>query len=90
MSRSKHKQNAVQWNPPKLAKDAELPFAAQQNVASATQATGLMPRPAQNEDESQNSAALYSTLPPKPVGNIGKGNPQNDESEIRFHRGQKA
>ncbi|MBR5224959.1 MAG: hypothetical protein IKV90_04765 [Clostridia bacterium] len=40
-----------------------------------------------NECECVNMQDLYATLPLKPQGNVGKGNPRNDKSEIEFHRG---
>ena len=86
MSTSKHKQRVFGWNPPKLPKDARLPFDEPQNVASATECTGIARQPLQNESECIHTADLYATLPLKPQGNIGKGNPRNDPDEIHFHR----
>ena len=86
ISKTKHRQTAYGWNPPPLPKDAKLPFDDPQNVVSATECTGLTPQPIMNESECVNYEDLYATLPLKPQGNVGKGNPNNDPSEIRFHR----
>lgn len=87
MSKSKHKQHAHQWDPPKLPKDAKLPFDDPQNVVSATECTGLTQQPVINTLEAQDYSNLYAIHPLKPQGNVGKGNPNNDPSEIAFHRG---
>lgn len=86
MSRSKHKQNAVQWNPPKLKEETVLPFDDPQYVVSATECTGLTQQPLMNQSECVDMADLYATIDLKPQGNVGKDNPNNDPSEIHFHR----
>ena len=87
ISKSKHRQSAYGWNPPPLPRDAKLPFDAPQNVVSATECTGLTQQPLIDENACTNIQDLYATLPLKPQGNVGKGNPRNDKSEIEFHRG---
>lgn len=94
MSRSKHRQhgcapqqrNAYQWNPPPLSPDAKTEFDHTQDVASATECTGLSQQPVLNESESVDLSKLYVIHEIKPQGNIGKDNPNNDPSEINFHR----
>ena len=88
MSRSKHRQqpNAHQWNPPPLVRDLKSPLCPEQNVASATECTGLEIRPVVNEVAAESYTDLYSIHEQKTQGNIGKGNPRNDPDEIRFHR----
>ena len=58
-----------------------------EQAASATECTGLMTQPAMNEAESRELSELYAIHTPKPQGNVGKGNPNNDPDEIAFHRG---
>lgn len=88
MSRSKHRQHggAKQWNPPPIAPDVKTPFSPTQNVVSATDCTGLEAQPVLSESAAENYAALYDIHVQKPQGNIGKDNPNNDPSEIDFHR----
>ena len=86
MSRTKHRQNAFQWNPPPLPRDKQTPFDPPQNVVSATECTGLTQQPVMNEAEAQTLSSLCAVHPLKPQGNVGKGNPRNDPSEIEFHR----
>ena len=88
MSRSKHRQQpaAHQWNPPPLVRDLKSPLRPEQNVASATECTGLEIRPVVNEVAAESYTDLYSIHEQKTQGNIGKGNPRNDPDEIRFHR----
>ena len=89
MSRTKHRQQqhpAQPWNPPPLAPDAPSAFDHPQNVASATECTGLEAQPVLSESAAEHYAGLYAIHGQKPQGNIGKGNPNNDPSEIRFHR----
>ena len=88
MSRSKHIQRggAKQWNPPKIKNDAELPLGRTENVASATECTGLEAQPAVSDQAARSYTRLYGIQAQKPQGNIGKGNPRNDPSEIAFHR----
>ena len=90
MSRSKHIQrgSAKQWNPPPLDRHAELPLSRTASVASATECTGLERRPVLSDEAAQSYTRLYGIHAQKPQGNIGKGNPRNDPSEIAFHRTQ--
>ncbi len=88
MSRSKHRQRGIQqWNPPPLTPDAPSSFAGTQDVVSATECTGLAAQPPLDEAAAHADAALGALHAQKPQGNPGKGNPNNDPSEIRFHRG---
>ena len=88
MSRSKHVQRgfAKQWNPPKVNKDMPLPLGRTENVASATECTGLERQPVVSDQAAESYAQLYGIHAQKTQGNIGKGNPRNDPSEIVFHR----
>ena len=88
MSRSKHVQRgfAKQWNPPKVKKDMPLPLGRTENVASATECTGLERQPVISGEAAESYTQLYGIHAQKPQGNIGKGNPRNDPSEIAFHR----
>ena len=88
MSRSKHVQRscAKAWNPPKVKKDMPLPLSRTGNVASATECTGLEAQPVIDEKAAESYAQLYGIHAQKTQGNIGKGNPRNDPSEIAFHR----
>lgn len=88
MSRSKHVQRgfAKQWNPPKVKKDMPLPLGRTENVASATECTGLEAQPVVSDQAAESYAQLYGIHEQKTQGNIGKGNPRNDPSEIAFHR----
>ena len=88
MARSKHHQRgAKQWSPPLLDSRDELPISAVASVASATECTGLEAQPVTSDTAAASYTQLYGIHAQKPQGNIGKGNPQNDPSEIRFHRG---
>ena len=91
MSRSKHIQHGgvKQWNPPPIDPGAELPLSRTENVASATECTGLERQPVISDEAAKNYAELYGIHAQKPQGNIGKGNPNNDSSEIAFHREEK-
>ena len=88
MSKSKHRQQsgAKQWNPPPQVKDMKSPFCPEQNVASATECTGLEIQPAVSDAAAESYTELYAIHEQKSQGNIGKGNPRNDPSEIAFHR----
>jgi len=88
MSRSKHMQHgcAKQWNPPKLKRDADLPLSRTENVASATECTGLERQPVISDMAAESYTQLYGIHAQKTQGNIGKDNPNNDPSEIAFHR----
>ena len=89
MSRSKHSQhpyNPHLWNPPPISPDAPRAFDHPQNVASATECTGLEARPVLSHSEAEHYTDLYKIHAQKPQGNIGKDNPNNDPSEIHFHR----
>lgn len=90
MSRSKHHQHggAKQWNPPPIMGKADLPLSRTENVASATECTGLEPQPVISREAAESYTQLYGIHAQKPQGNIGKGNPNNDPSEIAFHRTQ--
>lgn len=92
MSRSKHVQHGGvrQWDPPKTKKDADMPLGRTGNVASATECTGLEAQPAVSEMAAESYTELYGIHAQKSQGNIGKGNPRNDPSEIAFHRTEKA
>jgi len=90
MSKSHHRQHsrsACQWNPPPLAPDAPSVFLHPQSIASATECTGLEARPMLDRSEAEHAAGLYAIHQQKSQGNIGKDNPNNDPSEIEFHRG---
>lgn len=87
MSKSRHRQHgAMQWNPPPLVRDIKSPFCPEQNVMSATECTGLEIQPAVSQSAAESYTELYAIHEQKPQGNIGKGNPNNDPSEIHFHR----
>lgn len=87
MSRSKHRQHGVkQWNPPPLAPGVRTAIDPPQNVVSATDCTGLEAQPVLSDSAAEHVSALYAIHAQKPQGNIGKDNPNNDPSEIRFHR----
>ena len=88
MSRTKHRQRtgAQQWNPPPLRANTPSPFDAEKNVLSATECTGLTPQPVMSEDAGESLSSLYAIHEVKPQGNVGKCNPNNDPSEIDFHR----
>ena len=87
MSRTKHRQNAYQWNPPPIPKGSHAVYNQPQDVVSATECTGLTQQPVTNVLEAQDISDLYAIHQLKPQGNVGKGNPRNDKSEIEFHRG---
>ncbi len=87
MSKTKHRQSAGGWNPPPLPPDSPTVYDVPQNVVSATECTGLSQQPAMNVLEAQDLSDLYAIHQMKPQGNVGKGNPWNDPSEITFHRG---
>lgn len=88
MSKSKHRQHGGtrQWNPPPIQPGVETPFSRTQNVVSATDCTGLEAQPVLDENAAHNYADLRAIHAQKPQGNIGKDNPNNDPSEINFHR----
>lgn len=88
MSRSKHRQSpgAWQWNPPAPQEFADESFHVRKNVQSATECTGLMQRVPGDETSAESISSLYAIHMVKPQGNVGKDNPNNDPSEIRFHR----
>ena len=67
MSRTKHRQrmSAQQWNPPPLRANTPSPFDAEKNVLSATECTGLMPTPPQNDAEFMSYQDLHSMEIPK-------------------------
>lgn len=44
----------------------DLPFEENENIASATECTGLMPAPAETEEEAEDYARLYRVHPVKP------------------------
>lgn len=87
MSRSKHRQGVYQWNPPPLGKNTHTVYDQPQDVVSATECTGLTQQPVINVLEAQDYSDLYAIHQLKPQGNVGKGNPNNDPSEVAFHRG---
>ncbi|MGN0991520.1 MAG: hypothetical protein ACI4O4_08675 [Candidatus Ventricola sp.] len=88
MSRTKHRQHggARQWNPPPIPPETRAPFSPPQNVVSATDCTGLEAQPVLSDSAAEHVSALYAIHAQKPQGNIGKDNPNNDPSEINFHR----
>jgi len=93
MSRSKHRQQSgaqhpqtQQWNPPPIVRDLKSPLCPEQNVASATECTGLEFRPVVDDVARESYTDLYAIHAQKTQGNIGKGNPRNDPDEIDFHR----
>lgn len=79
-------RNAWQWNPPKRQETADDAFHPYKDVQSATECTGLMQHVPEDESEAYSLSALYGIHTVKPKGNIGKCNPNNDPSEIAFHR----
>ena len=84
MDKAKHA--AWQWNPPKRSAFAGEAFPANKDVLSVTECTGLMQQVPENESEAYALSGLYGIHTVKPQGNVGKCNPNNDPSEIRFHR----
>ena len=88
MSRSRHRQHGggSKWNPPPIPPDVETPFSPTQNVVSATDCTGLEAQPVLSDSAAEHYTELYDIHAQKPQGNIGKDNPNNDPSEINFHR----
>ncbi len=89
MSRTHHHQRPDTdwvWNAPPISPDAPSPFPYAQDVASATECTGLAAQPILSQSECVDYEALYSIHEQKPQGNIGKDNPNNDPDEINFHR----
>jgi len=84
MNKTNH--NAWQWNPPKQQEIADEAFHTYKDVSSATECTGLMQHIPENESEAHSLSELYAIHTVKPQGNVGKLNPRNDPSEIRFHR----
>lgn len=91
ISRSKHHQHggAKQWNPPPVGRHTDLPLGRTENTVSATECTGLEAQPVISDTAAQSYAQLYGIHAQKTQGNIGKGNPNNDPSEIAFHRSEK-
>ena len=85
MDKAKHA--AWQWNPPKRTAFAGEAFPASKDVLSATECTGLEAIPVHDRQEAEQYTAMQNIHKQKPQGNIGKGNPRNDPSEIQFHRG---
>ena len=59
MSKSKHHQGVHQWNPPPIKKDTQTVFDQPQNVASATECTGLAAQMAKDWPEAQALKDLY-------------------------------
>lgn len=88
LSRSKHHQHGgmKQWNPPPIDAKAELPLGRTANTVSATECTGLEAQPVTDHEAAKSYEQLYGIHEQKTQGNIGKGNPRNDPSEIAFHR----
>lgn len=78
--------NAWQWTPPKRTEAAGDIFFSAKDVQSATECTGLMAHPPQDESEAHALSALYDIHMLKPQGNIGKDNPRNNPAERAFHR----
>ena len=89
MSRTKHRQlpyNPQLWDPPPISPHVPSAFDSQQHVASATDCTGLEARPVLTSTEAEHYSDRGKIHAQKPQGNIGKDNPNNDPSEIHFHR----
>ena len=88
MSRSKHIQHGgvKQWNPPPIDPRADLPLSRTENTVSATECTGLERQPVIDDQAAESYTQLYGIHAQKTQGNIGKGNPRNNPSEIAFHR----
>lgn len=86
MSRSKHGQRPFVWEAPPITPGPDEPFSSSENVVSATECTGLEASPVHNRREAEQYTALYNIHKQKSQGNIGKDNPNNDPSEINFHR----
>lgn len=84
---SKENRTAWQWNPPRHMESADEAFHTEKVVQCATECTGLMQHVPEDESEARSLAQLYAIHTAKPQGNVGKDNPNNDPSEIRFHRG---
>ena len=55
-------------------------------MVSATDCTGLEAQPVLSDSAAEHYTELYDIHAQKPQGNIGKDNPNNDPSEINFHR----
>lgn len=87
MSRSKHAQRPFIWEAPPITPGPDKPFDHSTSVVSATECTGLEARPVLDHHEAEQYTAMGNIHKQKSQGNIGKGNPRNDPSEIRFHRG---
>lgn len=87
MPRSKHTQRPFVWEAPPITPGSDEPFAHSANIVSATECTGLEAIPVHDRQEAEQYTAMQNIHKQKPQGNIGKGNPRNDPSEIQFHRG---
>lgn len=81
-------RGAWQWNPPKPQEFADETFHRPEDISSANECTGLMPLVPLDAGEAEAMSGLYAIHAAKPQGNVGKDNPNNDPSEIHFHRGQ--
>ena len=66
--------NAQQWNPPPLVRDLKSPLCPEQNVASATECTGLEFCPVVDGIAAESYTDLYAIHQQKTQGNIGKDN----------------
>ena len=64
----------------------EHPLGVTGNIASAMECTGLEAQPVISGEAAEYYKRLYGIHDQKPQGNIGKGTPNNDPSEIAFHR----
>lgn len=88
MKQNAKPHGAWQWNPPPAEEIADESFHTRKAVQSATECTGLMQQVPEDESEAHSLSELYAIHQVKPQGNVGKDNPRNDPSEVRFHRGQ--
>ena len=90
MSVSKHNQRKVStvkpWRAPPISPESSLPLGETTSVASATECTGLEAQPILSDNAAESYTQLYGIHAQKPQGNIGKGNPNNDPAERKFHR----
>lgn len=77
---------AHQWNPPKQRSTPDDTFAEAKDVQSATECTGLAARPPETRAAAEALSGLYAIHALKPLGNIGKDNPNNPPEERDFHR----
>lgn len=77
---------AHQWEPPRRRPTPDGAFAEPEDVQSATECTGLAARPPETRAAAAALSDLYALHEMKPLGNIGKDNPNNPPEERDFHR----